>query len=78
MVKYLGIHFIETISMLCDNTNVINISKNPFLHSHTKNIAIRYHFLKDKVTKGKVKLDYDPKIEQVEDIFIKIITKGSF
>ena len=33
------------ISILCDNTSAISISKNPVMHSKTKNIPIKYHFI---------------------------------
>eukprot|EP00253_Pinus_taeda_P033923 PITA_33923 len=33
------------ISILCDNTSAISISKNPVMHSKTKHIPIKYHFL---------------------------------
>ena len=35
----------EPISIKCDNTSAISISKNPVLHSKTKHIPIKYHFL---------------------------------
>lgn len=34
---------------MCDNTNAINLSKNPVLHSRTKHIEIKHHFLHDHV-----------------------------
>ena len=39
----------EPVVMFCDNTSVINISKNPVMHSKTKHIAIKYHFVKELV-----------------------------
>ena len=39
----------EPVDMFCDNTNAINISKNPMMHSKTKHIAIKYHFVKELV-----------------------------
>ena len=33
------------ISILYDNTSAISISKNPVMHSKTKYIPIKYHFL---------------------------------
>lgn len=48
-LKDLDIYFSEPILVKCDNTTTINISKNPIIHFCTKHIAIRYHFLKDKV-----------------------------
>jgi len=48
------------ISILCDNTSAISISKNPFMHSKTKHIPIKYHFLQEQVLEQKVKLEYVP------------------
>eukprot|EP00253_Pinus_taeda_P006440 PITA_06440 len=45
------------ISILCDNTSAINISKNPVMHSKTKHIPIKYHFLQEQVMEQKVKLE---------------------
>eukprot|EP00253_Pinus_taeda_P006390 PITA_06390 len=44
------------ISILCDNTSAINISKNPVIHSKTKHVPIKYHFLQEQVLEQKVKL----------------------
>eukprot|EP00253_Pinus_taeda_P002563 PITA_02563 len=51
------------ISILCDNTSAINISKNSVMHSKTKHIPIKYHFLHEKVLEQKVKLEYVPSKE---------------
>lgn len=48
------------ISILCDNTSAISISKNPVMHSKTKHIPIKYHFLREQVLEQKVKLEYVP------------------
>eukprot|EP00253_Pinus_taeda_P029828 PITA_29828 len=42
------------ISMLCDNTSAISISKNPVIHSKTKHIPIKYHFLREQVLEQKI------------------------
>ena len=39
----------ETVIMFCDNNNTINISKNLVMHSKTKHIAIKYHFVRELV-----------------------------
>jgi len=75
MIKDLGIQITEPISVMCDNTSTINISKNPIMHVRTKHIAIRYHFLKEKVTKGEVKLEFVSTLEQVAYIFTKPLPK---
>ena len=52
MLKDLGIQVSDPTTLRCDNTSAINISKNLMMHCRTKHIAIRYHFLKDKVAEG--------------------------
>jgi len=66
------------ISILCDNTCAINISKNPLMHSNTKHIPIKYHFLREQVLEQKVKLEYGPSKEQVANIFTKPLPKETF
>jgi hypothetical protein len=41
------VEYDEPIPIYCDNTSVINISKNPMMHSKKKHIPIKYHFLRE-------------------------------
>ena len=66
------------IPIYCDNTSTINISENPVLHSRTKHIDVRHHFLRDNVTKGKINLVYVPTEYQLADIFTKPLAEERF
>ncbi len=44
------------ISILCDNTSAISISENLVMHSKSKHIPIKHHFLHEQVLPQKVKL----------------------
>jgi len=66
------------ISIFCVNTSAISISKNPVMHSKTKHIPIKYHFLWEQVLKQKVKLEYVPFKEQVADILTKPMPRETF
>ena len=66
------------ISILCDNTSAISISKNHVMHSKTKHIPFKYHFLREQVLDKKVKLEYVPSKEQVVDIFNKPLPREAF
>eukprot|EP00253_Pinus_taeda_P030538 PITA_30538 len=66
------------ISILCDNTSAISISKNLVMHSKTKRIPIKYHFLREQVLEQKVKLEYVPSKEQVADILTKPLLRETF
>jgi hypothetical protein len=48
----------EPIPIYCDNTNAINISKNPVMHSKTKHIPIKYHFLREKFAEKNIIFEY--------------------
>ncbi|GJY96289.1 hypothetical protein Tco_0512650 [Tanacetum coccineum] len=50
----------EKVPIFCDNTSAISISNNPVLHSRTKHIDIRYHFIKDHILKGDIELHFIP------------------
>jgi hypothetical protein len=39
------------VPLHCDSTSAISVAKNPVLHSKTKHIEVRYHFLRDNVEK---------------------------
>ncbi|GKD23716.1 hypothetical protein Tco_1225419, partial [Tanacetum coccineum] len=53
------IHY-KMVPIFCDNTSAIAISNNPVLHSRTKHIDIRYHFIRDHILKGDIKLHFIP------------------
>ena len=66
------------ISIMCDNTSAISISKNHVMHSKTKNIPIKYHLLREQVLEQKVKLEYVPSKEQFANIFTKPLPREAF
>ena len=68
----------EPIPILCDNTSAISISKNPVMHSKTKHIPIKFHFLREQVTEKNIKLEYIGTKEQVADVFTKPLPRETF
>ena len=66
------------IPILCDNTSAINLTKNPVLHSRTKHIEIRHHFLRDHVEKGGVFFEHVDSKTRLADIFTKPLVVEPF
>lgn len=64
--------------MFYDNKSVINISKNPVMHSKTKHIAIKYHFVRELVQDKEIRLEYVYTKEQIFYIFTKPLPKDAF
>jgi len=58
MLKDIRVVFQEHVTIFCDNSSAINISKNPVLHSKTKHISIKFHFLREKVNENEVRLEF--------------------
>ena len=68
----------KPVFMFCDNTSAINISNNPVMHSKTKHISIKNHFVKDLVQDKEIRLEYVHSKEQIADIFTKPLPKDAF
>ena len=80
MKKLLGDYGLsqDTMVVYCDNSNAIDISKNPVKHSRTKHIEIRYHFIRDLVERKVVVLEYIPTDRQNANIFTKPLDRSKF
>lgn len=55
----------------CDNVSAIYLSGNPVQHQHTKHIEIDIHFVREKVSRGEVRVLHVPSRYQIADIFTK-------
>ena len=76
--KDLRVKFNEPIPIFCDNTNTINISKNHVIHSKTKHIPIKYHFIREQVAEKNINLEYVGTKEKIVDIFTKQLPREAF
>ena len=47
-------------------------------HDKTKHIEVRYHYIRDMVQKGAIKLKYVPTEEQVADLLTKPLAHVKF
>ena len=69
---------LSRILIMCNKTSAINLTKNLVLHSRTKHIEIRHHFLRDHVEKGDVVFEHVDSKNQLADIFTKPLTNELF
>ncbi|GJY56567.1 retrovirus-related pol polyprotein from transposon TNT 1-94 [Tanacetum coccineum] len=63
------------ILMYCDNKSAIALSCNNVQHSRSKHIDIRFHFIKDHVENGVIKLYFVNTKYQLADIFTKVLAR---
>ena len=69
---------LSKISLLCDNTSAINLTKNPIQHSRTKHIEIRHHFIRDHIMNGDCEIQFVDSENQLADLFTKPLNKERF
>jgi KUP system potassium uptake protein len=61
----------ETTTIWEDNQSAIAYSQNALVSEKTKHIGPKWHFLKDHVEQGTIKLRYLPTDQMVADMFTK-------
>ena len=66
---------LDTTVIICDNQSGIRLSENPVFHDRSKHIDIRYHFIRDMVQRGAIRLDHIGIDELVTDILTKPLGK---
>ncbi|GAB2273823.1 hypothetical protein Dimus_039054 [Dionaea muscipula] len=54
-----------------DNQSAIAVAKNPVYHDRSKHIDVRFHFLREAITKGDVELAYVKTQFQLADLLTK-------
>ena len=72
------VNYDQLISVFCDNTRTISISKNPVIHSKTNYILTKYHFVSKQVDENAIKLEYVDTKEQITDIFTNPLPREAF
>ena len=66
------------LTIYCDNTSAINISKSPIQHFRTKHIEIRHHFIKELIKDGTLTLEFIHTDDQKADLFTKPLDSKHF
>jgi hypothetical protein len=68
----------EATTILCDNQCCIKMTKNHVFHDKSKHIEIHYHYIRDMVQRGALKLLYVSIDEQVVDVLTKPLSRVKF
>ena len=69
---------LSKIPMCFDNTSAIAIANNIVLHSKTKHIEIKYHFIRVHLMNGDIELHFVPTEYQLADLFTKLLDETGF
>jgi len=71
ILNQIGHSHCKYITIFCDNSSTIKLSKNPVMHGRSKHIDVRFHFLRDLIKDGELVLKHCKTDEQITDIMTK-------
>ena len=62
----------------CDNVGATNLCANPVFHSRMKHVALDYHFIREQVQNGLLRVSHVSASDQLADIFTKPLSRQQF
>ncbi|GJY51108.1 integrase [Tanacetum coccineum] len=78
LLNELGIRSSLTPILWCDNLGATYLSANPIFHARTKHVEIDYHFVREKVAQGDLRVQHISTHDQIADIFTKLLLTSQF
>lgn len=70
-----GYNLEEGTLIMNDNQGAIALAKNPVHHSRTKHIDVQHHFIRERLERGDICLEYCPTEDMVADILTKALAR---
>lgn len=60
----------------CDNQGALALMRNPTSHARAKHIDVCHHFVRERVSRGDLKVEYCQTGDMIADIMTKALTKA--
>ena len=68
----------EPSTLFCDNQSTIRLIHNPEFHDRTKHIAVKFHYIRQVFSEGKIAMFFIPTTNNLADIFTKALPSVAF
>uniref|UniRef100_A0A2N9FBP7 Reverse transcriptase Ty1/copia-type domain-containing protein n=1 Tax=Fagus sylvatica TaxID=28930 RepID=A0A2N9FBP7_FAGSY len=78
LLKDLGIFLSHTPILWCDNVSALAIASNPVFHARTKHIEVDFHFVRERVLRKDLLVQFVSTLDQLADIFTKSLPTRRF
>jgi hypothetical protein len=78
MLQELDVILYKPVTIYEDNQGTIKLAENPLISKRSKHIAVRYHYIREKIEEGTIKLTYCPTKDMVADTLTKALAKPMF
>lgn len=78
LLSELGISTTTAPTLYCDNTGATYLCANPVYHSRMKHVALNYHFVREWVSNGSLKVLHVNSTDQLADALTKPLHRSLF
>ena len=78
LLTELGVTLPHTPVVYCDNVGVTYLCVNLVFHSRMKHLALDYHFIRDNVNSGALRVSHVSTHDQLADTLIKPFSRSWF
>ena len=78
LISELGIGLPNSPVVYCDNVGATQLSFNPIFQSHMKHVAVDYHFIRDQVQSGLLRVAHVSSADQLADLLTKPLPTSQF
>lgn len=78
LLSELGLKLHAAPTIYCDNVGATYLCANPVFHSRMKHIAIDYHFIRELIQNGKLRVNHVSTKDQRADALTKPLPRSTF
>ena len=75
LLTELGVSISHTPVIYCDNLSATHLSANPVFHSKMKHLALAFHFIREQVQVGSIRVTHVPTSDQLADFLTKPLSR---
>jgi len=78
LISELNLKTDDFVELQVDNKSTIDLARNLVSHGHSKHIETKFHFIRDQVNKGRIRLKHCGTNLQLVDIMAKALKADIF
>lgn len=78
LISELSIGLPNSPVVYCDNVGATQLSSNPIIHSRMKHVIVDYHFIRDQVQSGLLRVAHVSSADQLADLLTKSLPTSQF
>ncbi|KAL9427000.1 hypothetical protein AB3S75_033727 [Citrus x aurantiifolia] len=78
LLAELGVTLQSSLVVYCDNIGATQLSSNHVFHSRMKHVTVDYHFIREHVQSGLLRVAHVSSVDQLADLLTKPLPRSQF